>query len=102
MISTTAETDWDAVRDQVAASVRAEIIILAFTNGVTAEGIISTAIRDAKDWADRGIWAFRPAQERTTCAWCANPLPFRKGGRPRSFCSEQPAVTLILDGQHHA
>lgn len=45
------------VRDHVAASIRAELIILAYTPGVTAETIIGDGIRDAGLWVERGLEA---------------------------------------------
>jgi len=53
------EPDWDDVRDQVAASIRAEILILAHTPGITAADIVRAAIRDVKTWAQDGINVYR-------------------------------------------
>lgn len=49
------EPDWDAVALQTASAVRAEVMILAYTRGVTGEDIIRAVIRDAKKWCADGI-----------------------------------------------
>jgi hypothetical protein len=53
------EPDWDAVRDEVAASIRAEVLILSCTPGITGAAIVSAAFRGAKAWAQGGIDAYR-------------------------------------------
>ena len=63
------EVDWDAVRDQVAASIRAEVIILSCTPGTTSEMIISAVIRDATLWVDRGL---RAARDLDRCFGCGD------------------------------
>lgn len=47
--------DWDEVALHAASSVRAEVVILACTEGVTGEDIVSALIRDARKWCRDGI-----------------------------------------------
>jgi hypothetical protein len=53
------EPDWDAVALQAASAVRAKVLILSCTAGVTGEDIIGAVIRDARKWCADGIRKYR-------------------------------------------
>ena len=47
--------DWDAVALHAASAVRAEVLILSCTDGVSGADIVGAVIRDARKWCREGI-----------------------------------------------